>query len=330
VRTSYVTISPEIGPHANPRTVISKKSDPMLTLDVPRPGGDRPSWVKVGVIAAVGFVIGVAWPKLAGVRLGPSAPADTGTSAGAPHANDAPAAALAAASPASPATSAPAGSAPAATLPAVPAPPPSGHALAIKGGVLVSCRTEEGETLKGKACGSLAFDAIAVPRLKKLTGCQAADGAEGKLSITFRVDFPKNRVSVDVNRSSTDGNLDTFAGCLRPSLEGVSLSALEHEHPRYSVSYALTISPAANGKPAANGASTPASTPSAERAADGTAQVVWEVAIVRDTPRTGQVIARLQRGTPIKVGSGQEGWYRVQYGDTFTSEGWVYRGAIGK
>ena len=304
--------------------MISKKSDPLL-VDVPRSGDDRPSWVKVGVIAAVGFVIGVAWPKLAGVRLGPSAPSEAGSTANqAPRATDAPAATLAAVSSASAASAAPS----AAPLPPVPAPPPTGHALAIRSGVLVSCRTEEGETLKGKACGSLAFDAIAVPRLKRLAQCQAADGADGKLSITFRVDFPKNRVSVDVNRSSTVGNLDTFAGCLRPSLEGVSLSALEHEHPRYSVSYAITISPAANGKP---GAPAPASaTPSADHPADGTAQVVWEVAIVRDTPRTGQVIARLQRGTQIKVGSGQEGWYRVQYGDTFTNEGWVYRGAIGK
>jgi uncharacterized protein YgiM (DUF1202 family) len=41
-------------------------------------------------------------------------------------------------------------------------------------------------------------------------------------------------------------------------------------------------------------------------------------------------VARLQRGTKVKVGAGQDGWYRVQYGSDFTSEGWVYRGAIGK
>jgi hypothetical protein len=59
-------------------------------------------------------------------------------------------------------------------------------------------------------------------------------------------------------------------------------------------------------------------------------QVVWEVAIVRDTPKTGQVVGRLQRGTKVRVGVMQDGWYRVRYGSGFTSEGWVYRGSIGK
>src|SRR5580658_2919615 len=43
-------------------------------VEAPPPAADTPSWTRVGVIAAIGFVVGVAWPRLAGVRLGPSLP----------------------------------------------------------------------------------------------------------------------------------------------------------------------------------------------------------------------------------------------------------------
>jgi hypothetical protein len=63
---------------------------------------------------------------------------------------------------------------------------------------------------------------------------------------------------------------------------------------------------------------------------DGTAQVEWEVAIVRDAPKTGKVIARLPRGTPLRVGPAKDGWYPAKYGDGFAGDGWIYRGAIGR
>src|SRR5437868_1033201 len=63
------------------------RKDAPLVVDVPSSNRDSPAWVKVGVIAAVGFVIGIAWPKVVGVRLGPSAPGDTASaSASASHA----------------------------------------------------------------------------------------------------------------------------------------------------------------------------------------------------------------------------------------------------
>ncbi len=51
-----------------------KKADPPLTVHIPTRDDDHPSWMRVGIIAVVGFAIGVAWPKLAGVKLGPNAP----------------------------------------------------------------------------------------------------------------------------------------------------------------------------------------------------------------------------------------------------------------
>ena len=70
--------------------------------------------------------------------------------------------------------------------------------------------------------------------------------------------------------------------------------------------------------------------PKAPALAAGEAAVEWEVALVRDLPKTGQVVARLPRGTKVKVGSAKEGWYSVKYGAAFANEGWLYRGAIGR
>jgi hypothetical protein len=64
--------------------------------------------------------------------------------------------------------------------------------------------------------------------------------------------------------------------------------------------------------------------------ADGTAQVVWDVALVRDAPKTGKILARLPRGTTIHVGPVKDGWYPVKPGGGFAGEGWVFRGAIGR
>src|SRR5580692_10159420 len=55
-----------------------RKADGPLTVHVPPPGADRPSWMGVGAIAVAGFVIGVAWPRLAGIRLGPRGDARDG------------------------------------------------------------------------------------------------------------------------------------------------------------------------------------------------------------------------------------------------------------
>src|SRR5947209_19974369 len=54
--------------------MFSRKAESPPAFQVPSPADDRPSWIKVGVIAAVGFAIGVAWPRVAGLRLGPNAP----------------------------------------------------------------------------------------------------------------------------------------------------------------------------------------------------------------------------------------------------------------
>ena len=51
---------------------------------------------------------------------------------------------------------------------------------------------------------------------------------------------------------------------------------------------------------------------------------------MRDTPKTGGLLARLPRGTKVKVGTAKDGWFLIKYGESYAREGWVYRGAIGR
>ena len=329
------------------------------SVEVPSPAADRPPWIKVGVIAAVGFVIGVAWPRLAGVHLGPAAPPEAAPSAvpatSQPERSGSPPRAFADSTSSSPPPQAQQAQPSSAAVVPAPAPPPQEvpSSVTVNRGVVLSCKTDEGETKKGVTdCGPVGgFDSIAQPRLRRLAGCPAALGANGKLSVVFNVDFPSNRVAVEIGKSSTVASVDGFAACVKPAFQGVSLGALDHQNPHYALFYSLVFSPkdahatAATGSPVAvspgssasgegltsASASPPASSPATATDVEaGTAQVIWEVAIVRDTPRTGQVLARLQRGTKIRLGPGQDGWYPVKYGNDFSNEGWVYRGAIGR
>jgi hypothetical protein len=310
-------------------------------VEVPRAAEDRPPWTKVALLAVLGFGVGIVWPRVAGIHFGPVAPASSSPAGAAEPASSQPVRAESSspsAPPVNPSASVPPSPAVASAAPAVAEPP----SVTVNRGAVLWCKTEDGEVKKGVAgCGAVpGFDAIAQPRLRKLAQCPAALGASGKLSVVFNVDFPQNRVSMEIGKSSTVANMDAFASCAKPAFQGVSLGALDHQNPHYALFYGLVFSPKSAGVAAgsaAPGTVTPGPGAGASPAAasnvdadDSTAQVVWEVAIVRDTPRTGQVLARLQRGTKIHLGSGQDGWYRVQYGQDFASEGWVYRGAIGR
>jgi SH3-like domain-containing protein len=57
----------------------------------------------------------------------------------------------------------------------------------------------------------------------------------------------------------------------------------------------------------------------------GTAQVVYDTVLVRDEPKTGNVVARLVRGTRVQLLSKKGSWYKIKFNDR---EGWVYRGSI--
>jgi hypothetical protein len=218
-------------------------------------------------------------------------------------------------------------------------------ALVVNHGILLSCKSDDGETLKGVgACGGLSgFDGIVQPRLRKLSSCPVATAAtSGKLSVVFNLDFASKKVSAEVGKSSTVNDPQGFASCVKSAFQGVSLGALDHQNPRYTLAYNVQFTatdhvPAPSASPSGPADGIPASavTPSAPSASsastkptdDSNVEVAWEVAIVRDSPRTGAVVARLPRGTKVRLGANQEGWFKIAYG---SGEGWVYRGAIGR
>jgi hypothetical protein len=337
---------------------LSRKAEAPVQVQVPGQAEDRPSWKRVGIIAAAGFVIGIGWPRLAGVRLGPSPPetaASASVSASASAAPAPPIAALPATSLAPTATPPTAASAPvpsavtpaagtaapaaapaplAATAPSPAAPSPpeapssAGPAVVSVGsGSVFACKTSDGDSLKGPECGKLTgLDAIVVPKLRKLADCPEASSASGRLPLVVRLDFVHGWIAPELGRNATVASQDALLACAKADLAGATLANIAHENSRYSVSYAVTFG--------ANGGASPSSAGdsphSPVEAADATVQVVWEVALVRDVPKTGKVVARLPRGAQVRVGPVKDGWYPVKYGDGFVSDGWVYRGAIGR
>jgi hypothetical protein len=309
-----------------------RKADGPLMVQLPSPAQDRPSWLGVGVVAAVGFVVGVAWPRLAGVRLGPSVPDSPAASAseGEPPAAVGSVPAVKSSVPvALPAPVAPSSLTSSTAAGAVASPPsPGGVRVSVARGAVFSCKTASGDSLKGAECGAVpGLDGVVLPRLRKLADCPEASAAGGKVRLVVRADFARGALAVDLGHEHAAAAAPLLA-CARSALASASLDGIAHDNPRYSVAYAVTL-----GAPAGTDtspAAAPTSAPAMGAAADGTAQIEWDVAIVRDAPKTGKIVARLQRGTSVRLGTVKDGWYPVKYGDGFTGDGWVYRGAIGR
>ncbi|WP_437329150.1 SH3 domain-containing protein [Sorangium sp. So ce381] len=298
---------------------MAKRQRP-LTVDIPRPGDEQPVWSRVGVIALVGFVVGVAWPKLAGVRIGPSVPSDVKATAEA--------------------TAAPASPPPAAAAPGTAEPeakPPEAAAknqqqIVVGPGRITRCSDKKNK--KVEDCGELQFDPIALPRLKELAQCPAALGVDGKLPIGFELNFEKKEVQV-VKGKKTSLPASTVSGilqCAAREFSNVSLEEVPHKYRRYSLVYTATFYPpgaqADTAKAEAGGGEQEqaAGTTTSETAASGLATVSWDTALVRGAPKEGDVVMRLVRGTRVKLVGRQNDWYKVEHrGKT----GWMYRGAIG-
>jgi hypothetical protein len=288
------------------------RQDTPLSIEMPAPGDDRPPWAKVGIVAATGFILGILWPRLTSTRIAPNPP------------SDAPAVAASQAPP-PPSSSV-------AVLPAAASAVPVDLGVAVSPGTIVSCHDGKDDTKEN--CGSLEFDPIAVPKIKALAQCPAASGLAGKLSIGFDVDFHKKAVKLQLGKSTTlpRDKADALLHCADTSFDKVSLAEVPHQHRRYTLfymaSFATPNAPSkgepASDKPAVEGPV--AGTTTNESPASGTASVGWDVAIVRDAPKTGTIVGRILRGSKVKVVAHQGEWYRVQYGSI---EGWVYRGTIG-
>jgi Bacterial SH3 domain len=285
-----------------------------LRIEVPRE--DRPRFGRVGVIALIGFAVGVSWPHLAGVRIVPRAPTPASEAAndelsGAPAPSAEPATSKAEAQPAEPPP---------------PAAAPTPLRFTIGEGEVTSCRDAHGKRVS--SCDKVDFDVVARGRLATLAACDASSRARGVLSVGFDLDFERDRVAgIQKGKSTTvsDADARTLIGCLNETLGEVSLASIAHANARYTVFYRVEFRDPVEPAPeaAANGAA-PAVTP-----ASGRATVAWDVALVRaGASREDDVVARVLQGTRVTVTGRKGDWYRVKY-DGKGSEGWVFRTALG-
>lgn len=275
---------------------------------VPEPGEEKIRFARVGIVAAVAFVVGIAWPRIFGLTLVAEPPG---------YEKGQPAAAAENPTPKSEA-------APAAKVAPKEEPQTTAEQTVQLGDPLVtSCRTAEGKRLEN--CDKIDVDEIARDRVTALAGCEAAKGASGILSLGIEFDFSKKRVRRFLKGKSTtlsDGLTKKILACAEKEFESAQVGGIDHQHARYIVFYPVKFVPA--GEPVEG----EGDLASQETPASGLATVSWEVALVRDAPKEGKVLARLLNGTRVTVKARIDDWYKVKY-DAKGNEGWVYRGAIG-
>jgi hypothetical protein len=283
-----------------------------LRVDVPKEESVRLG--RVGLIAGICFLIGILWPRFAGVRLVPSVPTEKAETATRELSG----------APADPQASASSAAAAADVPPPSPAATPSPSApFSVGSAEVSSCRDEKGKKLDD--CDPIDFEAVGRGRIATLAACDAAERAEGVLSLGFELDFAQDRVvGVQSGKSTSlpQDDVDDLLTCLRQNLGQVSLSGIRHEHARYTVYFRVEF--------AGTGAKKAEAEPVGDvNPASGKATVAWDVALVRKSPvKDAPVIARVLQGTRVTVSGRHGDWYRVKF-DGKGNEGWVFRTAIG-
>ncbi len=304
------------------------KAERPLQIDIPGPTEGRPIWSRVGLVAVIGFVAGIAWPRLAGVHVGPSAPSDAR-----------PASAEASASASASAAPGPSG-APSAEPAASGAPSASptgdaaaGQTIVVGPGKIQRCFDKKGK--KQESCGELQIDQLVVPKLKELARCPAAMGLEGKMSVGFEVHFEKKEVHITKGKKNTlpSSTVQGVLQCATKEVANLSLDEVPHKHARYTLGYQLTFfkpgkapeDPKSADKDGGDDEPQAGQTTS-ETGVTGSATVSWDTALLRKEPKEGEVVARLVRGTRVKLVGRQNDWYKVESGNKV---GWVYRGSLG-
>ena len=205
--------------------------------------------------------------------------------------------------------------------------------VVIGPGKITRCSDKKDDKIED--CEKLLIDPIAVKRLRELARCPSALGLNGKMTIGIEVDFGKLEVGIKRRKKGTSLPSSTVGGivaCAGHDFGNVSLAEVPHKHRRYTLEYALTFygpgkHPEAAAAPPDAGEGDPAagSTTSADEAT-GTAIVAWDTALLRKEPKDGEVVARLVRGTKVKIVGKQSDWYKIESG---AKTGWVYRGTIG-
>jgi hypothetical protein len=284
----------------------------------PSPDKDRLQSGVVGVVAVVGFVVGVAWPRLLGVKVGPDVPTPGANSRVVPS-SDKPGPS------ASPAATTSAGAATSAGAPEEEPGVTNQQTVVVAAGKVTSCKNKKGE--KVDECGKVTFDELAKKHLDELARCPSALGLEGVVTVAVELNFEKNQLDVQGVKKKSDVPSSTLNGvvrCAGDAFKTVELEGIPHTHSRYVLHYELSFYPPGKAPPAPiePGAAQPDADPGL-----GTATVKWEKALIRETPDEGKVVARLPQGTRVKLLEQKDDWYRIE---SSKAKGWVYRQAIGK
>jgi hypothetical protein len=294
-----------------------------VKVEVPGSQEDGVKFARVGIIAVVGFAIGIAWPRLAGVKLVPSVPVPAAAEASARELTGAPAEIK------------PPGAEAAPPLPSA-APPekaPSERIL-VSDVQVASCKNEHGK--RAQTCDRVDFDRVAREHLRELSACPATEQAAGVLSLGFDLDFEDDKIkSIQSGKSTSleQEDVDRLLACARERFANVSLVGIPHEQRAYTLFYRLELLAPAGSKPGKGGeepAAAGSAGPDSEASpASGRATVSWDVALVRSAPaRDGEVRARVLSGTRVVVTGKNGDWFRIKY-DAKGNQGWVYRTAIG-
>jgi hypothetical protein len=307
-------------------TASNRKRIQEPEIVVPKPTDDQPRYGRVGAIAAVGFVIGVAWPALARVQLAPVPPADVSAESSAGEMVAAPQ--LGGVTPGSTASATPVREAPPASAPIGPK---------VRLAEVLTCVDADGK--KHQKCDAPRFDSVLTEPLKSLLACDGAAGQTGVLSLGFDVDFGHGALGhFTVGRSTTlDPALArSLAECAKGRLSSLELASVEHNFGSYRVFYLVEFTrlAAESGKaPSAPDVSAEAASAAGSAEGDvqgqsGRATVAWDVAIVRKAPKDGAILARVLGGTRVIVTGRQGDWFRIKY-NASGDEGFVFKSAIG-
>jgi hypothetical protein len=287
-------------------------------LRIELPEGGNPGWGRVGLFAGVGLGLGIAWPIAAGVRIGPELPGG----------KDAPA--VEAPAPTAAPPEAPPALAATAAATAVPeaddAAPARGQTVVVSSGTINACYDAKKKRIEAEHCGTVRVDPLVAPHLKQLSSCPSALGLDGELEVAFDIDFDGKEIELQPGKRGTlpGSTVNGIFACIADYIRDVAPDRVEHKHPRYRVTYSLRFYPP-GAAPATQGEDAPAPADEAD-AQRGLASVTWERVPVRSEPKTGDVVLVLVRGTRVTVLGRREDWYRIKYR---SSQGWVYRGALG-
>lgn len=292
----------------------NKSKQASLKVSVPE-GAGRPPWMRVGVLSAAGLALGIAWPTLAGVRIGPHVPGAKPTEA-TPEAAPAPSSipALAASTPA-----------PSTVIAGDDDAKRNNEQKVVVGeGVIERCFKGK-DQLKGEACGTLNVDRVFAPRLAALKRCSAAVGLGGEMTIGFDINFAKKDIHVIKGKSELPAlTVQGVTMCTADYIRDVEADKIAHKYSRYRVFYSLKFYPPGTAPP---GEGKQEADPEDADSAKSMATVTWDTALVRSEPTTGSVVMRLVRGTRVKIMGRRKDWYRVKIRE---KEGWIYRGALGR